>query len=51
MQEEHKRMDEAFTQISKYLKCEDNLDVIISKISKYTGSEEKKGKINHNKLK
>ncbi|RXJ80316.1 plasmid recombination protein [Arcobacter sp. F2176] len=51
IQEEYKRMDEAFTKISKYLKCEDDLDVIISKISKYTGSEEKKGKINHNKLK
>ncbi|AXH11415.1 plasmid recombination protein [Halarcobacter bivalviorum] len=51
MQEEHKRMDEAFTQISKYLKCEDDLDVIVSKVAKYTGSEDKGRKINHNKLK
>lgn len=51
MQEEHKRMDEAFTQISKYLRCEDNLKIIVSKIAEYTGNEDKRGKINHNKLK
>ncbi|MGB5793386.1 hypothetical protein [Poseidonibacter sp.] len=51
MQEEHKRMDEAFTKISKYFKCEDSLEVIVSKIAKYTGNEDKRGKINHNKLK
>jgi hypothetical protein len=51
MQEEHKRMDEAFTKISKYLKCEDDLEVIVSKIAKYNESDDKRGKINHNKLK
>lgn len=51
MQEEHQRMDEAFTKISKYLRCEDDLKVIVSHIARYTGNEEKKGKISHNKLK
>ncbi|RYA22202.1 hypothetical protein CRU96_14325 [Malaciobacter halophilus] len=51
MQEEHKRMDEAFTKISKYLKCENSLEIIVSNIAKYTGNEEKRGSINHNKLK
>lgn len=51
MQDEHKRMDEAFTKISKYLRCEDDLEVIVSNIAKYTGNEEKRGKINHYKLK
>ncbi len=51
IKEEHKRMDEAFTKISKYLKCEDDLDVIVSKVAKYTGNEDKGRKINHNKLK
>ncbi|MDX4062191.1 hypothetical protein Q6A90_07390 [Aliarcobacter skirrowii] len=44
-------MDEAFTKISKYLKCEDHLEVIVSKIAKYMGNEDKERKINHNKLK
>ncbi|WP_265936834.1 hypothetical protein [Malaciobacter molluscorum] len=44
-------MDEAFTQISKYLRCEDNLKIIVSRIVEYTGNEDKRGKINHNKLK
>jgi Tfp pilus assembly protein PilO len=51
MQEEHKRMDEAFTKISKYLRCKDDLEIIVSKIAKYTGIEDKRGKINYNKLK
>lgn len=48
IQEEHKRMDEAFTKISKYLNCEDSLEVIVSMVAKYAGSDDKRGKTNNN---